>query len=69
MPSLPIIDGPSMDAIREGLFEVGKEGPTYPDLYELPFVDEDLEVVLPSFLEDFGAHGGLKSIAFSGLGT
>jgi hypothetical protein len=35
----------------------------------LPFVDKNLKIVLTSFCKNFGAHGGLESIAFGGFGS
>lgn len=67
MAGLPVVDGPSVDSVRKSLFEISDGGTANSDLDELPFVDEDFEIVSSSLGEDLSAHGGLKSIAFSGL--
>lgn len=61
---LPVVDGPPVDSIREGLFQVRERWAADSDFDELPLVDEDFEVVSPSFGEDLCAHRGLEAVSF-----
>ena len=68
MAGLAVVDGPAVDSVGEGLLEIGNRGTADSNLDELPLVDEDFKIVASSLGEDLGAHGGLKAVAFGGLG-
>ena len=68
MSGLTVVDGPSVDGIREGLFQIGDDRSADANFDELPLVDKKLEVVPPTFTENLGPHGGFEAIAFGGFG-
>jgi hypothetical protein len=62
---LSIVNGPSVDTVGEGFFEIGDGGSADSDLNKLSFVDKYLEIVSTSLCEYFCAHGGLEAITLS----
>ena len=68
VPGLTVVYGPSMDGIREGLFQIGDDGSANANFDELPLVDKKFEVVPPALAENLGAHGSFKTIALSRFG-
>lgn len=68
MTGLAVVDGPAVDSIREGLFEIGNRGTANSNLDELSLVDKDFKIVSSSLSENLRAHGGLKPISLGGFG-
>ena len=68
MSGLAVVDGPPMNGIREGLFQIGDDRSADANFNELPLVDKKFEVVPPTLAENLGAHGCLEAIALGGFG-
>ncbi len=62
VPELAIVDCPAVGCVAEGLLHVDL-GPGYPDFYQRPFVDLDLEVVSFTRIEKLAAKDCLKAAA------
>ena len=67
MSSLAVVDPPAMDGIRKCFLEIERSGSADPNFDELPFVDEEFEVVPSSSCKYLSADGGFEPAAFLGI--
>jgi len=63
---LAIVDPPAIDCVWEGFFKFEGCRSTYPDFYELSFIDEKLKIVPSSSYKNLCANGGLETTTFLG---
>jgi hypothetical protein len=63
VPSLTVVEAPSMDGVAKGLFQIQGARPAYTNLKELPLIDKDLKIILSAFRKDLGSDSCFESTA------